>query len=103
MLKIIRNILKKIVDDIDSNNTNITYEDQCDILRLLSNLNIPKEERDEEEFNKTKASEYIGKSRAAFDNYVRDGLIPKGKKVGDFKELRWYKGDLDLYIINNKQ
>jgi predicted site-specific integrase-resolvase len=29
--------------------------------------------------NKTQAADYLGVSRATFDNYVHDGFIPKGK------------------------
>jgi predicted DNA-binding transcriptional regulator AlpA len=96
MRKIIRAILQKFIDDLDSDNTNIDYEQECEILRLLSNVNIGQEN----EMNKTQAADYLGVSRATFDNYVRDGFIPKGKKVGNFKELRWYKSDLDLFLIN---
>lgn len=49
--------------------------------------------------NKTEAADYLGVSRATFDNYVRDGFIPKGKQIGKFKELRWYKSDLDVFLI----
>lgn len=95
MRKIIRAILQKFIDDLDANNTNIDYEKECEILRLLSNVNIGQEN----EMNKTQAADYLGVSRATFDNYVRDGFIPKGKQVGSFKELRWYKSDLDLYLM----
>lgn len=95
MRKIIRAILQKFIDDIDTDNTNIDYEQECEILRLLSNVNIGQEN----EMNKTQAADYLGVSRATFDNYVRDGFIPKGKQVGSFKELRWYKSDLDLYLM----
>lgn len=37
-------------------------------------------------------------SRATFDNYVREGIIPRGEKVAGFKELSWSKKDLDDYI-----
>lgn len=94
MLKIIRNILQKFIDDIDANNTNLDYEQQCQIIRILSNVNIGQEN----EMNKTQASDYLGISRATFDNHVRDGFIPKGKQIPGFKELRWYKSDLDLYL-----
>lgn len=50
--------------------------------------------------NKTQAADYLGISRATFDNHVRDGFIPKGKQVSRFKELRWYKSDLDVYLSN---
>ena len=95
MLKIIRTILQKWIDDIDADNTNLNYEQQCNIIRLMSNVDLGQEN----EMNKTQAADYIGVSRATFDNYVRDGFIPKGKQVGNFKELRWYKSDLDLFLM----
>lgn len=96
MLKIIRNILQKFIDDIDAGNTNLDFEQQCNLIRVLSNVDLGKDN----EMNKTQASDYLGISRATFDNYIRDGLLPKGKQIGKFKELRWYKSDLDLFLIN---
>lgn len=96
MLKIIREILQKFIDDIDADNTNMSYEQQCNVLRVLSNVNIGQDN----EMNKTQAADYLGVSRATFDNYIRDGFIPKGKQVGNFKELRWYKSDLDIFLLN---
>jgi predicted DNA-binding transcriptional regulator AlpA len=95
MMKIIRTILQKWIDDIDADNTHLSYEQQCDIIRVMSNVDIGKEN----EMNKTQASEYLGVCRATFDNYVRDGFIPQGRQVGKFKELRWYKSDLDLFLM----
>lgn len=95
MLQIIKSILQKFIDDIDADNTNISYEQQCDIIRILSNVDSGKDN----EMNKTQAADYLGVSRATFDNYVHDGFIPKGKQVGSFKELRWYKSDLDLFLM----
>lgn len=94
MLKIIRNILQKFIEDIDANNTHLSYEQQCQILKVLSNIDIGQEN----EMSKTQAADYLGISRATFDNHVRDGFIPKGKQIPGFKELRWYKSDLDLYL-----
>jgi predicted DNA-binding transcriptional regulator AlpA len=48
------------------------------------------------------AADYIGVSRATFDNYVKNGYIPKGEKKDGFKELHWHKSDLDIYLINKK-
>ena len=95
MLELIKTLLQKFIDDIDADNTNISYEQQCDIIRILSNVNSGQDN----EMNKTQAAEYLGVSRATFDNYVHDGFIPKGKQVGSFKELRWYKSDLDLFLM----
>ena len=96
MLKIIRTILQKFIDDIDADNSNLSYEQQCNIIRILSNVDIGQEN----EMNKTQAADYIGVCRATFDNYVRDGFIPKGRKIESFKELRWYKSDLDVFLSN---
>ena len=95
MLKVIRAILQKFIDDIDADNTNLDFQQQCEIIKILSNVNLGQEN----EMNKTQAADYLGVSRATFDNYVRDGFIPKGKQVGNFKELRWYKSDLDLFMM----
>ena len=95
MLQLIKIILQKFIDDIDADNTHLNYEQQCNVIRVLSNVNLGQDN----EMNKTQAADYLGVSRATFDNYVRDGLIPKGKQIGKFKELRWYKSDLDLFLI----
>lgn len=95
LLQTIKTILQKSIDDIDADNTNLNYDQQCDIIKILSNVDIGQEN----EMNKTEAADYLGVSRATFDNYVRDGFIPKGKQIGKFKELRWYKSDLDMFLI----
>lgn len=94
MIKIIRAALQQFIDDIDSGNSNLTYEKQCEILRVLSDIGIG----ESNEMNKTDAADYLGVSRATFDNYVSKGWIPKGKQIGHFKELRWYKSDLDVFL-----
>ena len=95
MLQIIKTILQKFIDDIDADNTHLNYEQQGDIIRILSNVDLGQEN----EMNKTQAADYLGVCRATFDNYVRDGFIPQGRQVGKFKELRWYKSDLDLFLM----
>lgn len=94
MLQVIRSLLVKFIDDIDAGNTNLNFEQQCQVVRILSNVNMGRDE----EMNKTEAADYIGVSRATFDNYVAAGRIPKGEQVGRFKELRWYRCDLDLFL-----
>ena len=97
LMTIIRDTFQKFVDDIDAGNSNLSYEQQCGLIRIMNGINIGSEEN---EMNKTQAADYIGVCRATFDNYVRDGILPKGRQVGNFKELRWYKCDLDLYLMN---
>lgn len=94
-MNLIKTILQNIIDKIDAGNSNLSYEQQCKVIRILSNI----DDGTDNEMSKTQAAEYIGVCRATFDNYVRDGFIPKGRKVDGFKELRWYKSDLDVYLV----
>jgi hypothetical protein len=36
--------------------------------------------------------------KATFDNYVRDGKLPKSRHEAGFKENFWYARDLDAFI-----
>lgn len=38
MLQLIKKLLKQIIDDIDTGNSNISYEEQCKILHLIQNM-----------------------------------------------------------------
>ena len=94
MLKqVIRAILQQFIDDIDSGNCNMTMDQQSKVISTLSNIACPNQR-----MSKIQACDYLGVSRATFDNYVRDGLIPRGIKQDGFKELHWNKVDLDLFL-----
>ena len=97
MLKVIRNLLIKIVDNIDSGNSNITSEEAIEIAKVLASY-TDKEVR----LSKYQSCRYLNMSRATFDNYVRYGKLPKGEKQQGFKELSWKKKDLDEFINKRK-
>ena len=93
MMKLIKELLLKVINDIDAGNSNLTEkecEEVLDCLITLSNKN--------EKLSKYQACKYLGVSRATFDNYVRDGKIPQGRKQAGFKEIFFYKKDLDKLI-----
>lgn len=92
MLKIIKDLLLKVVDNIDSGNSNISEDEGVEIIGMIKEL-TDKTQR----LSKYKACEYLNVSRATFDNYVREGKLPKGKKVAGFNELSWTKKELDEY------
>lgn len=97
MLDVIKNQLLKIVDDIDCGNSNISEEEALElagVLRKYTRKDVP--------LSKYQAYTYLSISRATFDNLVREGSLPKGKKIADFKELVWYKKDLNEYIKNGR-
>lgn len=97
MLNVLKRHLYKIIDDIDSGNSNLTEEEALKICSIVKEL-ASKDER----MSKYKAYTYLNVSRATFDNYVAEGLLPKGKKEAGFKELSWYKKDLDKFIKERK-
>ena len=94
MLKIIRNLLQQIINDIDSGNSNISVNEELEIIEFLHKIN-------RKELSKIESANYIGVSRPTFDNYISKGLIPKGHKRQGFKELSWNKSDLDKYLSKN--
>lgn len=91
MLGLIRELLQQFIDDIDSGNSRMSQEQQLEALSMLYKLTS-------NELSKIEAAEYIGVSRATFDNYINKGLIPKGRKRQGFKELSWNKSDLNKFI-----
>ena len=98
MLRIIRSLLVKIVDDIDAGNSNITEDEASKLIDALKEF-TNKEKR----MSKYAASEYLNISRATFDNYVREGKLPKGKHEIGFKELSWCKKDLDEFVRKSRK
>jgi predicted DNA-binding transcriptional regulator AlpA len=98
MIKIIRNLLYKVVEDIDAGNSNISENESEEIIEILRKYTTK-----DEGMSKYQACNYLNVSRATFDNHVREGHIPKGAHVQGFKELRWYKKDLDSFSNSRKQ
>ena len=99
MLKVIRNLLQNIIQDIDAGNSNISENDAIEIVKALSEYT-----RKDKGISKYSACEYLNISRATFDRYVAEGKLPKGKHEIGFKEKFWLKKDLDEYIkkMSNK-
>lgn len=84
MLEILRKHLLRIVDDIDAGNSEMSEKELYEITDLLKRYNF----RDKY-ISKYQAYTYLNMGRAQFDNLVRDGKLPKGKKIEGFKELQW--------------
>lgn len=97
MLRIIRNLLVNIVDNIDAGNSSLNEKECEEVIECLK-LITDKTEK----FSKYQACKYLGISRATFDNYVKEGKIPKGRKQQGFKELFFYRRDLDKYLDKYK-
>jgi predicted DNA-binding transcriptional regulator AlpA len=98
MLRVIRSLLLKIVDDIDAGDSNITEKETVELVDTLKRL-TDRQKR----LSKYEACRYLNVSRATFDNYIREGKLPKGTKEVGFKELSWSRKELDEFIINNRK
>ena len=94
--EIIKKQLLKIVDDLDSHESEVDPNDVDDLFMVLAS----KADRNTK-MSKYQACKYLNVSRATFDSKVANGLIPKGRKQAGFKELFWIKRDLDTYLKNN--
>ena len=92
MLGIIRKHLSQIIDDIDSGNSNLTEEEEIELIGFLRKFNS----RDKY-ISKYQAYTYLNISRATFDNLVRNGVLPKGRKIEGFKELQWSLKEIKDY------
>ena len=90
MLEILKGILKQLLSDIDSGNSNISEQEQLKLLDILKQINS-------KELSATESYNYLGISKSTFYNYIDKGLLPKGtKKPG--KGVFWNKCDLEKFL-----
>lgn len=92
MLEVIKKLLAKVINDIDAGNSNITENEAIALTKIIQTYTDKSVK-----MSKYQACRYLNMSRASFDNYVREGRIPRGKKEMGFKELFWQQKDLDNF------
>lgn len=84
--KLISRLLRETAEKIDAGTCELTEEEASELIGVLSH----------EPMSKESACRFLNVSRATFDNYVRMGKLPKGRKRRGFKELYWYKDELKV-------
>ena len=92
-MDVIAQLLEQCLGNIKAGTSNISEEDQLEIVAILKKY-TDKDRR----LSKYQACTYLNISRATFDNYVREGKIPKGKKETGWKELSWSESELKEVI-----
>ena len=97
MLKVIKSLLERIINDIDCGNSNITEDEAMDIIKIIKSYTDKTQK-----LSKYQACQKLNISRATFDNLVREGIIPRGEKVIGFKELFWEEKTLDEVIKSRR-
>ena len=88
MIGLIRSLLQNCIDRIDAGSSNISADEEIEIIELLKRYTDK-----DRNLSKYQACKYLNMSRATFDN-VREGKIPKGKKEAGFKELLLKESEL---------
>lgn len=84
--KLLIKLLRETANKIESNNCELSDQEMTDIMGIMSHRVLSKEQ----------ACSYLNLSRSRFDDLVREGRIPKGKKRRGFKELIWFEDELGL-------
>ena len=82
--KLLIKLLRETANKIESNNCELSDQEMTDIMGIISHRVLSKEQ----------ACSYLNLSRSRFDDLVRDGRIPKGRKRRGFKELIWFEDEL---------
>jgi len=91
-LSLIKELLLQLVARIDAGNCSMTEEDYDKVIEQIKHFSMA-----DTKYSKYQACKYLNMCRATFDNHVRAGDIPEGRKQQGFTELFWYKKDLDKY------
>jgi len=84
--KLLTKLLRDTANKIDAGTCELSEEEATQMLEVLSHIALSKEQ----------ACIYLNISRSKFDDLVRQGKLPKGKKRVGFKELFWYKDELKI-------
>jgi predicted DNA-binding transcriptional regulator AlpA len=84
--KLVVKYLRKVADEMDAGTSEVTESQAIDILRIVAH----------EAMSKEQACNYLNLSRSRFDDLVREGKIPKGRKRVGLKELSWWEDELEV-------
>ena len=86
--------MREVADRIDAGTSDVTESQAIDILRIVAHERMSKEQ----------ACVYLNLSRSRFDDLVREKKLPKGRKQVGFKEICWYRDELDTAVrkLKNK-
>lgn len=83
--KLVATYLREAADRIDCGTSEIGETEAMDILKVIAHEPLSKEQ----------ACIFLNLSRSRFDDLVREGKLPKGRKRVGLKELSWWKDELE--------
>ena len=90
--KLLVKLLKDTAYKIEAGTCEISETEAMDIISMLSH----------EPLSKAEACSYLNLGRSRFDELVKERKLPKGRKRKGFKELYFYKDELNTAMIKIK-
>ena len=88
--QLVVHLLRDAANKIDAGTCELNATEATELIEVISHISMSKES----------ACIYLNISRSSFDDLFREGKMPKGNKFVGFKELRWYKDELDKVKSN---
>ena len=84
LVKVFSKLLRDTADKLDAGTCEISEDQAMDVISMLSHQPLSKDQ----------ACTYLNMSRSKFDELVKEGKLPKGRKRRGFKELLWFQDEL---------
>lgn len=84
LVKVFSKLLRDTADKLDAGTCEIGEDQAMDVISMLSHQPLSKDQ----------ACTYLNMSRSKFDELVKEGKLPKGRKRRGFKELVWFQDEL---------
>lgn len=88
--RMIAKLLRETADKIDAGTCELSEQEALDIMSAVAHKVLSKEQ----------ACAFLNLQRSRFDDLVRTGRIPRGRKRRGFKELIWYEDELRQYVMS---
>lgn len=87
--RIVAKLLRDAADKIDAGTCELSEQEALEIMGAVAHRVLSKDQ----------ACAFLNIKRSRFDDHVRAGRIPRGRKRKGFKELIWYEDELRQCII----
>ena len=88
--RMIAKLLREIADKIDAGTCELSEQEALEIMGAVAHRVLSKDQ----------ACQFLNLHRSRFDDLVRQGCIPRGRKRKGFKELIWYEDELRHYVMS---
>lgn len=88
-LKLLSGEFRRIADDIDDGNSNLTEDDCIELIESIAHYTDSTKK-----YSIYQAAKFLGKSKSSLDKYIKSGKLPEGRKEQGFTEKFYLKKDL---------